>query len=225
MTDGGSSLAMLARLSEAVQWDDAVRRHESDPWAYMRRKLEAVEEPLRAYKHQLLMDARRSLLEDLAKPLMPPGSLEAHRETFESLLPAGEFVDLSFHLAPEADRKQRLDGARFILEAAHAPCLFDHEATPLERRSRSWEKRVAEMSKRLRLEPLTRAAERRAEGQGSLPPRARAYLARRLRRTLAEYLAVARADGGVLRDEITPFMLARIEASAAAALRLLRRWR
>jgi hypothetical protein len=45
-----------------------------------------------------------------------------------------------------------------------------------------------------------------------------------VRRNLAEYLTVTRGEGP-LRDEITPFMLARIEAAAAAALRLLGRWR
>ena len=219
MSDGGPRLALLARLSEAVQWNDAVRRHETDSWAHLRRKLMDMEAPLRAYKQQILADAKTRLLEDLKRPLMPPGAIESHKEAFESLLPLGEYADLCFHLDPGADRDSRLEGAAAILAAAHAPTLFDYEALPRERRGAAWEKSVAAMSVRLDLDRLTRIAERDA-----MTPGKRSRLARRLRRNLAEYLSVTRGEGA-LRDEITPFMLARIEAAAAANLRLLNRWR
>lgn len=218
MNGEGPQLALMARIREAVTWNDAVRRHETDPWAYMRRKLHEAETPLRAYKSEIFEKAKEKLFADLSRPLMPPGSLEAHREAFEALLPAGDFADLSFHLEPAADRQARLEGARSVLGAAQAPTLFDHEGHPPEKRSRAWEKRVADMTKRLELEPALRVAER------GLDPARRARVARRLRRNLREYMSVALAEG-TLRDEITPFMLGRIEAAVAAVLRPLNRWR
>jgi hypothetical protein len=214
----GPQLALMARIHEAVTWNDAVRRHETDPWAYMRRKLHEAEPPLRAYKSGIFERAKEHLFADLSRPLMPPGSLEAHREAFEALLPAGDFADLAFHLEPAADRHARLEGARSVLSAAKAPTLFDHEAQPAEKRSRAWEKRVADMTKRLQLDGPLRVAER------GLDEVRRARVARRLRRNLREYLSVALAEG-TLRDEITPFMLGRIEAAVAAVLRPLDRWR
>ena len=218
MSEAGP-LALLARLSEAAQWDDAVRRHETDAWAYLRRKLEATAGPLREYKLRIFSEAKSRLMADLGRPLMPPGALESHKEAFESLLPIGEYADLSFHLDPGSDRESRREGAAAILEAAHSPTLFDYEALPSERRSRAWEKRVAEMALRLDLERLTLIAQR-----GPFDAAKRARVARRLRRNLREYLSVSRGEAA-LRDEVTPFMLARIEAAIAAALRLLNRWR
>ena len=78
---------------------------------------------------------------------------------------------------------------------------------------------MAAIAPRLDLERLTKIAER-----GEMTPERRALIARRLRRNLREYLSVA-GGHGPLRDEITPFMLARIEAAVAAVLRLLNRWR
>lgn len=219
MSDGGPSLALMARLHEAVTWGDAERRHEADPWSYMRRKLRDCEAPLRAYKAEVFAAAKKSLLDDLALPLVPPGALAAHKEAFEGLIPIGDFADLSYHLEPGADRKTRLEGARAVLESAKAPTLFDHEALPPEKRSRAWEKRVDDMRRRLGLESAALIVAR-----GEMTPAKRAYVTRRLRRRLAEYLAVTRGEGA-LRDEITPFMLARIEAAAAAVLRILDRWR
>jgi hypothetical protein len=219
VSGGGTRLALMARLAEAVHWDEAVRRHESDPWAYMRRKLSDMEAPLREYKHELFTDAKARLLADLKRPLMQPGSIEAYKEAFESLLPIGVYADLSFHLDPGADRESRREGAAAVLAGAHAPTLFDYEAAPAEKRSRAWEMRVAAMNERLDLGRLTQIAERDA-----MTPAKRARVARRLRRNLAEYMTVIRGEGP-LRDEITPFMLARIEAAVAANLRLLNRWR
>lgn len=219
MSDGGPELALVARLAEAARWDDQVRRHEDDPWAYLRRKLLATEGPLREIKSGLFREARERLLEDLAKPFLAPGSLQTHKEAFESLLGVGDFADLSFHLEVGRDRESRLDGARSILETAKVPTLFDLEALPPERRSRAWQARVEEAGRRLGLDLLSRLAER-----GEATPRRKAHLARRLRRELAEILAMTRHDGG-LRDEVTPYVLSRLEAATAAALRFLSRWR
>src|SRR5206468_3915558 len=140
--DGGARLALLARLSEAVRWDDMVRRHEDDPWAYLRRKLLAAEGPLREYKLQLLEEAKARLFADLSAPMVQPGALEAHKETFEGMIPLSDYVDLSFHLHPGGDREARLEGARSILSSARTPTLFDLEALPPERRGKFWDKRV-----------------------------------------------------------------------------------
>ena len=219
MTDGGPGLALLARLAEAARWDEQVRRHEDDPWVYMRRKLLATEGPLREIKSGLFREARERLLEDLAKPFLAPGSLQAHKETLETLLGIGDFADLSFHLEVGRERDSRLEGARSILEAAKVLTLFDLEAPPSERRSKAWEKRVEEAERRLGLDLLARLADR-----GQPTPRRKAYLALRLRRELGEVLAMTRHDEG-LRDEVTPYVLARLEAATAAALRFLSRWR
>lgn len=215
MTDGGPRLALLARLSEAVCWDDAVRRHESDPWSYLRRKLDAAAGPLAEFKREQFEDARRRLLDDLSKPMLPPGALETHRESFEALLGVGDFADLSFHLDPGAERHARREGAQAVLAHARITTAFDHEALPPAQRSRAWEKRVAEMTRRLGFDALETIVRR---GENTAAFRARA--ARRVRRNLGEYISVVRGSG-VLRDEITPFMLGRIETALAAARRVL----
>lgn len=219
MSEGGPGLALFARLAEAARWDDQVRLHEDDPWAYLRRKLLATEGPLRELKSDLFRQARERLISDLTQPFLAPGSLEAHKETFESLLTRGDFADLSFHLEVGRERESRLEGARSVVEAAKILTLFDLEALPAERRSPAWEKRVEEAGRRLGLDLLARLAAR-----GEALPRRKAYLARRLRAELGEVLAMTRHDGG-LRDEVTPYVLSRLEAATAAALRFLARWR
>jgi len=219
LNEAGPGLALLARLAEAAVWDDRVRRHEDDPWDYLRRKLLATEGPLRRLKAALFGEARRFLLEDLAKPFLPPGALQAHKESFESLLTTGDFADLSFHLEAGRERESRLEGARVVLDGAKILTLFDLEAPPPGKRSAGWEKRVEDARRRLGLDLLDLVAAR-----GEAAPRKKAYLARRLRRELDEALAMTRCDAG-LRDEVTPYVLARIEPAAAAALRFLARWR
>lgn len=219
MSEGGPGLALFSRLAEAARWDDQVRRHEDDPWAYLRRKLLATEGPLRDLKAALFHEARERLLEDLAKPFLAPGSLQAHKEAFEALLTRGDFADLAFHLEVGRDHGARLEGARSVLESAKIPTLFDLEAVPTERRSPAWEKRVEEAGRRLGLDLLARLSEK-----SPATPRRKAYLARRLRRDLGEVLAMTRHDGG-LRDEVTPYVLSRLEVAIAAVLRFLSRWR
>ena len=217
MSGGGPQLALMARLAEAMHWNEAVRKHETDSWGYMRRKLQETEGPLRAYKHEVFEKAKARLLAHLGGTELEPTSMESHKEAFESLLPVGEYADLSFHL--DGDQTSRREGAAGVLKNAKSPTLFDYEALPAERRSRAWEKRIEAIRPRLDLDRLTKIAER-----DEMTPGKRARIAQRLRRNLGEYLAVTRGEGA-LRDEITPFMLARIEAAVAAALRLLNRWR
>ena len=217
MSHGGPQLALLARLTEAMHWNEAVRKHEDDPWSYMRRKLCETEGPLRAYKHEVFENAKAKLMSDLARPTLTPAELSAHKEAFEALLTGGDFADLAFNL--DGDPGSRREGAASVLKSAKAPVLFDYEALPPERRSRAWEKRIDAIRPRIGLEYLTKIAE-----NGEITAAKKARLARRLRRNLGEYLSVTRGEGA-LRDEITPFMLARIEAAVAASLRLLNRWR
>jgi len=219
MSEGGPGLALLARLSEAAHWDDKIRRHEDDPWAYLRRKLLAAEGPLRELKTNLFRDARKRLLEDLAKSFLPPGSIQAHKETLETLLTLHDFADISFHLEVGGDPQSRLQGARDVLDRAQILTLFDKEALPPERRDPSWNKRVEDAGLRLHLDDLTVLAL-----AGDAGPGRKALLAHRLRGELDEALALTRSEVG-LREEITPFVLERLETMTAAALRFLARWR
>jgi hypothetical protein len=215
MSEGGPRLVMIARLTEAVQWDDAVRRHETDPWDHLRRKLDATAEPLREFKREIYDAACARLISDLSKPMLPPGSLETHREAFDALLTISDFADLSFHLDPGADRASRLEGAKSVLEHARLQTLFDIERMAPELRSKAWNKRVEEMSRRLGFDTVQKIVRRTDMRRID-----RARVARRVRSRLGEYITVVRGSGP-LRDEITPFMLGRIETAIAASLRVL----
>jgi hypothetical protein len=212
---GGPALALLARLSEATRWDEAVRRHERDPRAYLLRKLRETEGPLRAHKDAVYREACGRLLADLKMPILRPGALQEHKEAFEALLPLADYADLSFHLEPGGDRKARHDAAAGILARARPRTLFDQEALPPERRGKAWEKLVAETGRRLGLQELALTLSRKPATASR-----RAMVLRRARRNLAEYLAVTRGDLGV-REEISPFMLGRVEAAIAAMLRFV----
>ncbi len=216
---GGPRLALLARLWESVQWDGGVRKTETDPWDYLRRKLESTADPLRAFKRELFDGACRALIDDLTKPMLPPGSLERHREAFDALLTLSDYADLSFYLDPGSDPATRLSQVRSVLRNVRLVTLFDLESLPAERRGPAWNKRVDEMSRRLGLEPLERIIRTRTASDFR-----RTLIARRMRVRLKEYITVAHGAGH-LRDEITPFMLSRIEAAIAASLRLFIFWR
>jgi hypothetical protein len=218
MSEVATGLALMARLAEAVQWDDAIRRHEDDPWAYMKRKLESTAGPLKQYKQQLFDEAKAKLFADLAQPEHPPSVLEQHAQTFESLMTRGDFVDLAMNLHPATPKDQRLHFCKLVLEGAKTLTAFDLEALPAEQRGPAWQKRVAEMGKRLDHTRLAQIADRE-------PPDAKrkAQVARRLRRNLKEFLAVTRHESGV-REELTLFLLLRVEAAIAASLRFLARW-
>jgi hypothetical protein len=220
--EGGPRLALVARLAEAVRWDDKVRRHEPDPWSYVRRKLLETEGPLREFKVQLLSEASEKLLLDLADADLSDSSLTAHRESFEPLLMIGDYADLMFNLSSSLAPSHRVAGARAVLAKAQVLTAFDIEALPPDRRPRSWEKQVPTMARRLQIDVLERIVDERP-----LETDLRRFaIARRLRRNLSEFLSVTRGAGGpVMRDEITPFMLGRLEAVIAASLRLLNRYR
>lgn len=212
---GGPSLALLARLNEAASWTGKVREYEPDPWGYLRRKLEATEGPFRDLTEQRFRQARDRLLEDLKAPFLPPGALVEHKELFERLLSPGDFADLSFNLAPGVAPPSRREGAAQVLAHAKPRTFFDVERLPPERRPKEWQALVAQLEQRVGVAALKVILER-----GERTPSRLNMTARRLRRNLGEYLAVTRHEQGA-REELTPFVLSRLEALVAALRRFV----
>ena len=211
----GGALPLLARLGEAASFPQAVRNYETDPWSYLRRKLGECESPLRAYKRVLYEAASALLIEELRAPFLKPDALTNHKETFEKLLTPGDYADLSFHLDPGADPKSQREALKTFLAGAKIKTAFDTEALPPERRGKPWQILVEDTFRRLELDKLKQLYDR-----GPLTERRRAYIARRARRNLAEFLSVTRGERG-MRDEVTLFVLTRVEAAIAALLRFL----
>ncbi len=211
-----SALPLLARLGEAASFPAAVRNYESDAWGYLRRKLGECEGPLRAYKQGLFDEASARLLKELDGSFLRPGALLDHKETFEKLLAPGDYADLSFNLEPGADPKSRREAIASVLAGAKVKTLFDVEALPPERRGKPWQALVEESGKRLELDKLRELYERKPKTAFR-----RASVARRVRRNLGEFLAVTRGEAG-MRDEVTLFVLTRVEAVIAALLRFLK---
>lgn len=210
-----SALPLLARLGEAGCFPQAVRNYETDAWVYLRRKLEECAGPLRDYKATLFDEARGRLLTDLKDSFLKPGALLDHKEIFEKLLTPGDFADLAYNLEPGVDPETHRQAVKEVLSHAKSKTLFDTEALPPERRGKSWQALVAEAGTRLDLDKLQAMLDRAPRTE-----RRRNYVARRARRNLKEYLTVTSGDQG-LREEITLFVLTRVEASIAAMLRFL----
>lgn len=212
---GGPALALLARLGEAAQWAGKVREYEPDPWGYLRRKLESTEGPFRELTDQRYREARERLLEELKAPFLAPGVLVEHKELFERLLPTGDFADLSFNLAPGQDPASRREGADQVLKHAKPRTFFELEQLPPERRPKDWEKLVLQMEQRLGVPALKAILAKKERTPFRLN-----MTARRLRRNLGEYLTMTRHEQGA-RDELTPFVLSRLEALVAALRRFV----
>lgn len=210
-----TALPLLARLGEAASFPQAVRNYETDPWSYLRRKLEECAGPLGDYKRALYDEACARLHEDLRDSFLKPGALMDHKETFEKLLTPGDYADLSFNLEPGVEPKARREAVKLVLAQARIKTLFDTEALPPERRGKPWQALVAEAGSRLELDRLKELLDRAPRTE-----RRRAYVVRRARRNLAEFLTVTRGEAG-MRDEITLFVLTRVEAAIAAMLRFL----
>lgn len=210
-----TALPLLARLGEAASFPLSVRNYETDPWSYMRRKLGDCAGPLRDYKRALYEEASTRLLEDLRASFLKPGALMDHKETFEKLLTPGDYADLSFHLDPGGDPKILRDSVKELLAAGEIKTLFDTEALPPDRRGKPWEALVADTARRLELDRLKEVLDRAPRTE-----RRRAYIVRRARGNFAEFMTVTRGEAG-MRDEITLFVLTRVEAAIAALLRFL----
>jgi len=209
------ALPLLARLGEAASFPQIVRSYETDPWGYMRRKLDECAMPLRDYKKTLYEEASARLSEDLKESFLKPGAMMDHKETFEKLLTPDAYADLSFHLEPGVDPKSRRETVMEILAQAKIKTLFDTEALSAERRGKPWQSLVEDTARRLELDKLKAILER-----GPKTERRRAYAVRRARRNLSEFLTVTRGEAG-MRDEVTLFVLTRVEAVIAALLRFL----
>jgi hypothetical protein len=209
------ALPLLARLGDAASFPQAVRAYETDPWSYLRRKLGDCAGPLREYKRALYSEATDHLFEALCGSSLKPDALIDHKETFEKLLTPDAYADLSFHLDPGADPKLRFETVAAFLARAKIKTLFDTEALPPERRGKAWQTLVEETSRRLELDQLKAVLSR-----GPATERRRAYVVRRARRNLAEFLTITSGEAG-MRDEVTLFVLTRIEAVIAALLRFL----
>lgn len=210
-----SALPLLARLGEAGTFPQAVRNFETDAWVYLRRKLEECAGPLRDYKRHLYEEAASRLHADLKDSFLKPGALMDHKETFEKLLTPGDFADLAYNLDPGVDPATRRQAVKEVLSHAKLKTLFDTEALPPERRGKAWQALVDEAGTRLELDTLRAMLDRAPRTE-----RRRNYIARRARRNLKEYLTVTSGEQG-LREEITLFVLTRVEASIAAMLRFL----
>jgi len=210
-----SALPLLARLGEASTFPQAVRNYETDPWSYLRRKLEECAGPLRDYKRTLYNEASGRLLTDLKNSFLKPGELMDHKETFEKLLSPGDFADLAYNLEPGMNPETLREAVKEVLSHAKLKTLFDTEALPVERRGKPWEALVTESASRLELDTLKTLLAR-----GPRTERRRAYIVRRARRNLGEHLTVTSGESG-LREEITLFVLTRVEAAIAAMLRFL----
>lgn len=209
------ALPLLARLGEAASFPKVVRNYEDDPWGYMRRKLEECEEPLRSYKRKLYDEAAAKLLCELNESFLKPGSLLDHKETFEKLLAPADFADISFNLEPGVDPQTRREAIQAVLTHAKPRTLFDIEALPVERRGKIWEGLVEESGRRLELDKLRAIYERKPKTDFR-----RSSVTRRARKNLGDLLALMRDKSG-MREDITLFMLIRLETAIAALRRFL----
>ena len=210
-----SALPLLARLGEAASFPQAVRNYETDPWSYMRRKLGECAGPLREYKRTLYAEACARLLADLLNSPLKPEALMDHKEIFEKLLTPGDYADLSYNFDSGGDPKSHREALKVFLAGAKIKTAFDTEALPPERRGKPWQTLVEDTSRRLGLDQLQAIFDR-----GPRTARRRAYAVRRARRDLAEFLTVTRGEAG-MREDVTLFVLTRVEAAIAALLRFL----
>jgi hypothetical protein len=204
-------LVVVARLAEFCQYGRPLRV--ADPWEYMREKLMQVEEPLHALKSNLLERTRRQLLSELSQGPLTDDRFSDYRLLFERLVSRGQFVDVAIHLAASPPPSvPLLTQALSSLTVHHA---FLEERLPASQRSPAWEKLVGEISGRIQVQLLQRTLERKAR-----TARRRAMVLRRLRFNVAEYCSVVHIPT-TPQDTFTPFMLPRVEAVVAAALRFL----
>ncbi|MBI3547806.1 MAG: hypothetical protein HY078_02015 [Elusimicrobia bacterium] len=218
MLDPRHQLVILARLREFCQFQGAVLNYESDPWGYMRRKLEETEEAIVALKTDLLRNTGEKLLAEIEQTGLTAERCAEYKTAFEQLLSRLDFVDLAMHLEPTAFRKDQAERVGEVLLKAAPAHVFQEESKPASQRSKTWERLVGELFKRLDLDRLSTIMERKPR-----TARRRAYVLRRVRSNVAEYCAVVRIPTDP-SDTFTPFMLPRIEALIAANLRFLNRY-
>lgn len=210
-------LVIQARLAEFCDFRAAKSRHVSDPWEFMRSKLQQTEEPLAAMKRELLDRTRSQLLGELSAGPLTGERYSDFRVLFERLVSRGQFVDVALHLAPSPPPSLEL--LRPALSSLKVHTSFDEERLPAPERDPAREKLVAELRSRLGLDALEAVMKRKKKN-----PRRRAAVLRRLRKNVAEYCAVVRIPV-TAADTFTPFMLPRIESLIAACARFLNSYR
>ena len=215
-SDSTPQLVILARLSEYCRFR-GILKYEADPWEFMLRKLQETEEPLTAFKSELLQKTRVRLEAELAAGGLSAERGSDYRMILERLLGTGDFADAAIHLFPGAPNQA--ESLRRVLAQVRPVTLFSEERKTAAQRSPSWDRLVGELSRRLDLDLLGTVLVRK-------PPTAqrKAMVLRRVRRNVAEYCCVVRIPTDP-QDTITPFMLPRIEALIAANLRFLLKYR
>ncbi|MCX5797469.1 MAG: hypothetical protein NTY77_18410 [Elusimicrobia bacterium] len=215
-SDAAHQLIIIARLAEFCRFR-GISKYEDDPWEFMLRKLQEIEDPLAALKNDIFLRTRESLLAELAAGGLSAQRCTEYRQLFEGLLGAGDFADAAIHLFPGAP--DQAESLRRVLAQVQAADLFSEERKPAGQRSPSWDRLVSELYRRLDLDRLGTVMVRKPP-----TPQRKAMVLRRVRRNVAEYCCVVRIPTDA-DDTFTPFMLPRIEALIAANLRFLRKYR
>ena len=210
---------ILARLGEFCTYNGRVARSYSDPWSYMRQKLEQLEPPLTALKEELLEATRRRLLAQIKSGDIDEEGYSDFKLLLDRLLSRGDFADVAMHLNAQNGSESRATIAQ-LLSSAKISHVFIEERKPAGERSPHWEKLVGELYGRLGLDEIGKLIGRRKK----ITRRRRAAALKLMRRNVAEYCSVVKIPTDA-NQTFTPFMLPRVEALIAACLRFLNRYR
>ena len=152
------------------------------------------------------------VLEDADEPgplVRPALERRAGAERFEE-----RFLNDVGREVGRAESQQR-EAIQAVLTHAKPRTLFDIEALPVERRGKIWEGLVEESGRRLELDKLRAIYERKPKTDFR-----RSSVTRRARKNLGDLLALMRDKSG-MREDITLFMLIRLETAIAALRRFL----
>ncbi len=210
---------ILARLHEFCRFQGSVLHFEKDPWEYMRRKLLEIEAPLFAYKSALLEHVRTRMVRELRNEKINPARCVEIKARLDRLLSPGDFADAAIHLSENDMSPARLKNALSILKSVRPWNPFHEERLQPQDRSPAWEKLVMEHYDRLGFDLLSRIMKRVPR-----PKRRTRSALRKVRVRVADFCAVIKVPENPGED-ITPFMLSRIEALIAASLRFLNKHR
>jgi len=207
---------VIARLSEYCSFRQPLALAD-DPVQYLWGKLREIEQPMYELKQQMLSDAVRSFLKRASTVGVNESELADFKQYLESNLDPGDFVDAVFLLDMPSllDPKRRKLIEEFLLRI-NAYQRLHEEIKPEAQRSKSWERLVGDISRRLSLDQLERVLRHRP-----LTERRMRFILRRLRFDTADYCAVFHFPVSP-DDTFTPFILPRVEALIAANQRFLR---
>lgn len=204
---------VLARLADYCDFRAGPPAGERDHALHLSGKLKELADPLYALKQSVLEDSVERLL---AKKSPAEADLAELKQALDRLLAPSDYADAVFHLDAKrlADPGLRAMAADF-LRGLRAANLLEQEALPEARRAPAWQKLVGEIRWRLGFDRVEAVLERRKPSALAV-----ARVLRHCRLRTARYCEVLRfpKDGD---DALTPFLLPRVEALAAANLRLL----